>query len=197
MIPYIGDISKADAKLLKNFAEISDNILEFGCGASTQVMAKYLKEGSRFTSVDTEFSWIDTTKRNMYLLEVDTEVMFIHYNSFILGYPRYQPYDFIFDDGVDSKRREFAIAMWPMLKVGGIMAFHDTRREPDFRNVLEMLAHFQDEIDHVFFNAEGSNITCVYKKLPELYDNWQISENKEQWMIGYGEPDINYIKSRL
>jgi predicted O-methyltransferase YrrM len=196
MIPFIGDISKADAEVLKNFAEISDNILEFGCGASTQVMAKYKRKGGSITSIDTDHGWIYKTKSNIQLLSIPDIVDYYEYNDFLNNYSK-KEYDFIFDDGVDSLRREFAIKIWPHLKVGGLIAFHDTRRGHDFRNVLEVLAHFQDEIDHVFFNAEDSNITCVYKKKPAPYDNWQISENKKPWMLGYEEPDINYIKSRL
>ena len=141
-------------------------------------------------SIDTEYSWIARTISNIKLFEIDDENLdFFLYSAFV----PVKQYDFIFDDGADSLRREFAIKMWPYLKVGGLIAFHDTRRGHDFRNVLEVLATFQDEIDHVYFNAEGSNITCVYKKNPEPYDNWQISEDKKAWQLGWEEPPKEFI----
>ena len=57
MIEYIGDISKADALVLKELAENATAILEFGCGASTQVMSVYTK--NRIISIDTSQEWID------------------------------------------------------------------------------------------------------------------------------------------
>lgn len=193
MIFYIGDISKADAEVLANMTTFSTNILEFGCGASTQVIAAHLSRIAKFTSIDTSREWIEKTKDNMKLLEITTEVEFHSYDAF-WELPKTEKYDFIFNDGVDALRRDFAIKAWPLLQVGGHMAFHDTRRAPDFRNVLEILAMFQDEIDSVDFNECNSNITLVRKKNPQRYENWQITENKLPWMLGYSEPDLEYIK---
>lgn len=191
MIPYIGDISKADAVVLAAYAQSSDSILEFGCGASTQVLAKYSE--NIIVSIDTEGVWIDKTKNNLDLFGLRDQVIFEDYYSFMRA-PRL-PFDFIFDDGEDSLRREFAIKMWPYLSVGGVLAFHDTRRGHDFRNVLEVLAIYHNEVDTVIFNKESSNITCIYKKIPEPYDNWQISENREPWMLGYDDLPEEFIKS--
>lgn len=189
MISYIGDISSADAEVLKEAAETHDKILEFGCGASTQVLAKYGR-GTKLVSIDTDEGWINKTSENLDIFGTKKNVEFHEYYTFmgsILGYAENASYQFIFDDGADSLRRAFAINTWPFLSLGGIMALHDTRREHDFRNVLEILAHWQPEIGRVVFNVAGSNITLIEKVEPKYYDNWQITEKKEPWILGYGE----------
>ncbi len=198
MIPYIGDISQNDAKVLAFYAEMATSILEFGCGASTQVLAAYTS--GTLTSIDTESSWMEKTENNLNLLVEgwDEKVEFHNYNSYMKNVeasPITGNFDFIFDDGADSLRREFAIKIWPKLAVGGVLAFHDTRRGPDFRNVLEVLAHYMTEVKNVYFNYADSNITCILKKAPEPYDNWQISEKREPWQLGYGLPPQEFIDS--
>lgn len=195
MIKYIGDISAMDALVLKELAETHDSILEFGCGASTQVMAKYKKEDTLLVSIDTSQDWIKKTRDNLNLLGIkDTNIFFDDYLATVGTLTDLDKFDFIFDDGVDALRRAFAINIWPHLKVGGILAMHDTRRAHDFRNVLEILAHFQNEIGEVVFNICGSNITTIQKIPPQPYDNWQIRENREPWMLGYGEIPDYYKK---
>lgn len=195
MIKYIGDISWADASVLKEMVETHHTILEFGCGASTQVMAKYKSNGSSFRSIDTSKEWIDTTIKNLQLLDISTfSVEFQQYEDFFSQVSPNDQYDFIFNDGGDSLRRAFAVNIWPHLATNGILAFHDTRRPHDFRNVLEILATFQNEIGAVYFNTNGSNITTIQKVTPKPYDNWQIRENKEPWMLGYGEIPDYYKK---
>lgn len=183
MLKYIGDISKNDAEVLKEYALLSTSILEFGSGGSTQVLAAYTQ--GNIISIDTEWSWVEKTIRNLGILGVTKEVSFHGYSKFMNELASKKTYDFIFDDGVDSLRREFAIKMWPYLSIGGVLAFHDTRRGHDFRNVLEVLAIYHNEVDTVIFNKEGSNITCIYKKIPEPYENWQLVENRTPQQLGY------------
>jgi predicted O-methyltransferase YrrM len=195
MIPYIGDISRADALVLKQYAERNKNILEFGCGASTQVIAKYTK--GKIVSIDTSNEWIERTKKNLELLNIEKHVIFSEYSSFMRLMTPLQlwcTFDFIFVDGVDSMRREFALRIWNNLSVGGKMAFHDTRRAPDFRNFIEVVAAHFTEISHITLNIGGSNISVLEKKENEPYDNWQITEDKKPWMLGYGEPDLDYLE---
>ena len=101
MIPYIGDISKNDSIVLSELAAQSKNILEFGVGASTQVIAAFAK--GKFTSIDTSIEWIDKTKKNLHLLEINLPINFCLYKDFL---PSHDKYDFIFNDGLDSLRRE-------------------------------------------------------------------------------------------
>lgn len=183
MIPYIGDISIADAKVLQSFSS-GQNILEFGCGASTQVIAYSSWKQASFTSIDTEIDWINKTKSNLKYLGIDKEVTFSLYGNFK---PNGQ-YDFIFVDGADGLRRPFALNNWNYLKVGGCMGLHDTRRPHDFRNLLEVLAEFHNEVDRVLVNHNHSNISLIQKKDPEPYDNWQITESRAPWQLGYGDP---------
>lgn len=199
LIPYIGDVSKNDALVLKEMAETHERIMEFGVGASTQILGHYAKDNCLY-SIDTSEEWMEKTLHNINLLGIAKETAFLmteYYQSMeTFSTPSHEcTYDFIFDDGVDHLRREFAIKIWPYLEVGGVLAFHDTRRAPDFRNVLEVLAHYQDEVGRVEFNYKSSNITLVWKKEPEPYSNWQIDECKEPWMLGYGDPPQEFIES--
>jgi tRNA A58 N-methylase Trm61 len=73
MINYIGDISKADANILADLAEQSENILEFGVGASTQVLAAYGK--GKVTTTETSMEWVEKTKQNLKLLGIEKEVV--------------------------------------------------------------------------------------------------------------------------
>lgn len=191
MIPYIGDISKADALVLKKWAEASTSILEFGCGASTQVLSKYANH--KIISLETDEVWIDKTKKNIKLLEIENEPEFHEYHS-------YQPtkqFDFIFNDGVDKYRRDFCFLYWKYLEVGGVLALHDTRRWQDYKNVIDFINAKYNEISKIELNDARSNISLIHKKKHQPYENWQEVEKKEQWEIGYGDPDIQKIKQRL
>jgi predicted O-methyltransferase YrrM len=197
MINYIGDISKNDAKVLKDSAEVAykdEVILEFGCGASTQVLRAYAK--CKVISIDTDINWIERTKQNLELLDIKGEVEFHEYQPFMSSLSTMIKYDMIFVDGVDPLRRQFALDIWPFLIDGGCMAFHDTRRAHDFRNVLEVLAHYQAEIEMVEFNYLDSNITLIGKReIRADYENWQLSEGKLPWQYGLAPIDVEYIKA--
>lgn len=193
IIPYIGDISRADAFLLKDFALQSTNILEFGVGSSTQVLSKY--SSGNMTSIDTDRLWIEKTRENLKLLGVK-EPFFTMYSDWEPQTHRPYPiFDFIFDDGADHLRRDFGIKMFPYLKVGGYLALHDTRRPHDARNFAEILAQYHNEIDLVQMNVNHSNISVIRKKVTEPYDNWQITEKREPWQLGYGDPPVEFIDS--
>lgn len=193
---YIGDLSKNDALVLKEMAETHTNILEFGVGASTQILTKCKNFDDILISIDTSSEWLEKTRKNLEIFGMSfyrDRVHFREYDKFLEKEVFEKHYDFIFDDGVDNLRREFAIKIWPHLEIGGILAFHDTRRGHDFRNVLEVLATFMDEIEKVEFNYKNSNITLVYKKAPQPYVNWQIEEDRQGWMLGYSEPPQEFI----
>jgi predicted O-methyltransferase YrrM len=193
MIPYIGDISSRDAIVLQTYGSAASHILEFGCGASTQVLRHYSR-GS-MTSVDTDPAWIKKTQENLALLEIEKPVTFLPYNMFVATVN--QSFDLIFDDGVDWYRLEFARKLWPRLTVGGYLLFHDTRRPGDQGNVLAFLGEVYNEVDEVHLNQLSSNITAIRKKAPQPYDNWQISENKAHWELGWADPDVEEVRRRL
>lgn len=169
---YIGDISNADFLVLKEFALKSENILEFGVGASTQVIANYNK--GAFTTLDTSEHWINLTKKNITYLGIKEDTTFLLYNNFKpIG-----TYDFVFNDGVDHLRNEFGLKIWEYIKVGGVLAYHDTRRQGDVNNVIQVISKHFNEISDVQFNVNSSNITLIYKKELQPYYDWNIAEQR-------------------
>ncbi len=180
MIPYIGDLSTNDAKVLRLVAEKSNSILEFGVGASTQVLRHY-STGS-MVSVETMQEWIDRTRENFKRVEVKGEVNFLPYNGDIKG-----RYDFIFVDGHKSLRKEFALRSWRYLQYGGVMGFHDTRRDFHIDYVSAIIKDKFTEIESVGINYEESNITLIHKCRKLEYVNWNESENRPSWQYGRGQ----------
>ena len=183
---YIGDISREDAEVLSRYAAGARRILEFGAGASTQVLAQSAPEGAEIVTVETDAAWVERTRRNLKLLGVAREVTFLPYRGFwreLQG-----TFDFIFDDGIDRRRGEFAEHAWPLLAVGGAMLFHDTRRPADARVALRHVERVFLEVASVHLNAEGSNITVVRKQAPLQYVDWNVVERRARWEYGHEEP---------
>lgn len=169
---YIGDISKNDFLVLQEAATKYKNILEFGVGASTQVILNYTS-GS-FVSIDTSQDWIDITKKNIEFLNINKPLD-------ILTYDEFKPsgsYDFVFNDGVDHLRSSFGIFIFPYIQVGGVLAYHDTRRGGDMMNVLELVKRYFNEIDVIEMNKNNSNITFIRKKQYQPYEEWNVAEGK-------------------
>lgn len=194
-IKFIGDLSMEDADILAKHGKQSINILEFGVGGSTQILAQCMPE--RLICVDTVETggdkWIDVTRRRVDSLKHKTVPEFHDLFDFLNNVPQI-PYDMIFVDGVWWQRLPFAQATWPLLKVGGVMLFHDTRRNYDFENAVSIVKEFYEEVKLVETNAEASNgktsnITVVHKKIKETYVNWNLTEGKPEW--AYGDPNYN------
>lgn len=185
MIPYIGCVSREDAEVLRDLAEKSSRILEYGSGASTQIFRAY-SMGS-VTSIESDPEWIAKTLHNLGQLNL-TGVVFRPY----YGFEPVGDYDLIFIDNADELRLESAIKSWPHLAVGGTMAFHDTRRtEPhgrsktsDVQNVCALIERCSREIDSVTLNARDSNTTLIVKREPLPYVNWQASEGRTDAQMG-------------
>jgi predicted O-methyltransferase YrrM len=191
MIPYIGDLSKADAKILKELATVSTRILEFGVGGSTQILAAYGL--GTLTTIETSLEWTERTKENLKLLGIEKEVVFLEYNDFI---PEGE-YDLIFDDGADEFRLPFAFNTWNHLSVGGFMLFHDTRRGKDVQNIADFIVKHSPEIESVFINKDHSNITVINKKKAEFYENWNEVEGREPWESGYEPVNVEKLKDKI
>jgi predicted O-methyltransferase YrrM len=171
---YIGDISKNDFLVLKELASKSMNILEFGVGASTQIILNY--SFGNVTSIDTSDDWIELTKKNLAYLDIKKPINFQKYENFkpIID----TKYDFVFNDGIDSLRNSFGVFIFEHIKVGGILAYHDTRRLRDIKNVSNLLHRYHNEIDLIEINKNQSNITLIRKKNYEPYEDWNIVEKK-------------------
>lgn len=188
MIPYVGDVSKRDAEVLRVLAKRASRILEFGCGASTQILAAYGR-GS-VASVETDYAWIKKTRRNLEVLEIKKEVEFYLYDEFEIYLS--SQFDLIFIDGVNHLRLPFAFRTWPALAVGGAMCFHDTRRTTphgiavtsDVQNVSTILASHSAEITSVMVNQEDSNITVIRKREPLLLEDWVAVEGRTPQQMG-------------
>jgi predicted O-methyltransferase YrrM len=185
-IGFIGDLSAQDADILAMYAKKSKYILEFGVGGSTQIMAQC--KPKRMISIDTDAGWIERTKANLARLKDKTEVEFGEY----LQTPTLTSgvtFDLVLIDGVDHLRKDFAVFAWALLNDTGVMAFHDTRRQPDFHNVLNVAANFGNEIRSIDVNAvasngKSSNMTVIHKKKLEPYVNWNEVEGKPDWAFG-------------
>lgn len=176
MVKFTGDLSINDAELLEHYSRCSADILEFGVGGSTQIFAQTAKKSG--LSLDTDQRWIAATQNRLKELGVTW-----NFRSFAEWQPS-GSYDLIFDDGNDAFRRKFAIQSFPLLRVGGYMIFHDTRRAGDVANVTSMIELYFNEIETVYFNQWHSNMTVVRKKANEPYVNWHAVEGKPEWMYG-------------
>jgi len=191
---YIGDLSKEDAQYLAHYASISNAILEFGMGGSTLVMAQTKKPEAIFHTVEHFQKWIDRTYFNLRALGIHWDVgqYVIKYEDFVKN-PVTQKYDFIFVDGHD-KRAHFASKVWPNLIVGGVMLFHDGRRDTDANFVCHFVrTHFR-EIDFVEFNPKNSHMIIIKKKAYQADRDWNVEENREKWQRGYEEPPIDWVQ---
>lgn len=186
-VKYVGDLSKQDAVVLERYARNAYRALEFGVGGSTQIIAQTLPAEAAFWSLDTDAGWITTTQENLRRLGVGDRCQLRPYEDWI---PTGIQLDFIFDDGVDRLRRDFAFRSFPRLAIGGVLLFHDTRRLRDVQNVLSVIEGFFDEIESVNFNERvdgvASNITVVRKKAKEPYVNWNAVEQRPPWAYGQG-----------
>lgn len=186
MKKFIGDLSKEDAALLENYAAKSHSVLEFGVGGSTQIIAQSIPDGASFISLDTSDEWIAKTEANLRRLGTKNRCQITRYENWPSGI-----FDMIFDDGEPSLRREFALRSFPMLKVGGVILFHDTRTLSCIQNALAIVETFFEEVEQVSLNERiagvSSNITVIRKKAKEPYVNWNDAEGRPQWQIGYGD----------
>lgn len=196
MIPYIGDISKQDAEILKFYSSNANCILEAGVGGSTQVISAYSK--GDFTAIETNISWIEKTRKNIDLLGIDKQVEFVLYDEFMKREPE-QRYDMIFVDLVDDLRKDFGCYSFDkLLKIGGFQLWHDQRRTSDIHNMCEVIRGYSAYIESVHINYLESNITVIRKRLsPLFYYNWNLPafEDRPEWLQGNEDVPQNEIKN--
>lgn len=183
MIKFVGDLSAEDASVLAEFA-YGNSVLEFGSGGSTQIFAQV---ADSVTSVETDPTWVEKTRKNVLCLDDPKPVEFVPYDLFKFD----QPYGVIFVDGVPNKRLQFAENAWKCLDGGGFMIFHDTRRFEYFKEAAWIIQLFFAEIQRVEVNYRDSNMTVIRKRGEPLhYVNWNETEGKPLWAYGAAErPD--------
>lgn len=196
-IKFIGDLSLEDADILAKYAKQSVNILEFGVGGSTQIFSQCFP--STFVAVDNNQFWIDVTNKRIQSLENKVNPRFHLWNPDNVSVDPYHIFsdynegffDTIFIDGFWHYRKMFANASWNLLKPGGVVIFHDTKRHFDFEIAIDFAKEKYTEIKLIKTNAEASNgkssnMTVLHKKVAEPYVNWHETEGKPEW--AYGDP---------
>jgi hypothetical protein len=191
-VKYVGDLSKYDATVLEKYGKWSGQTLEFGMGASTQILAQCSVNRCKVWSMETDPNWIARTKRNLDILGVPPSCYMLMDYDLALTQCDGALFDLIFVDGIDEERFPFALATFQRLKYGGWMLFHDTRRMPDLRTFLDVLLAFKDEVGDVKINMDHSNISGIQRKIAEPYYDWRVEESRTDWMIGAEEPPENW-----
>lgn len=188
---YIGDVSEADAAVLQLYGlSAKKGIVEFGVGASTQILARASKVP--FVSVETDPAWIERTKENFDLLGIDREkvtYLDLFHGGLVEDAKKVLDggADLVFVDGAPSHRILFARLFWPLLVAGGKLVFHDARTVEGAR-AWEFLAEVIDEISRVEMCPIASNMLVVEKRPRIHYEDWNVAEEREHWMAGYEPP---------
>ncbi len=161
---YVGDLSRNDASLLAELAAKALGILEYGVGASTQVFAQAARGDAAIVGLDRDAHWIDRTRTLLEEVAPNHGVRLIRFERLsILDDFTDDSFDLVFDDGEDDLRLEFGLAAWRLLKSGGRLVLHDTRRPRDAGNALALVFRHFREIQRVDLNACDSNLTIIHK----------------------------------
>lgn len=195
---FIGDLSLQDADVLCHYGKQSKSILEFGVGGSTQLFAQCKPE--LLCCVETDPSWVELTKTRLDKIKDKTDPIFFTYEE-TPWIDQKDKFDLVFVDGVDNLRLDFAIKNWACVKDYGVMIFHDTRREQDFKNAAWIAQMFFNEISNIHVNVaasngKSSNITVLRKKPYEPYVNWNYDEDKPLWAYSIPGTDSNELWSQ-
>jgi predicted O-methyltransferase YrrM len=195
-IRYVGDLSRADAKLLAGLAAEAERILEYGVGASTQILAQAAAPGAEILGLDTEDYWIDRTRKLLDALAPGHGVRLRRFERLTeLDNLATGSYDLIFDDGHEDLRLEFGLASWRLLIKGGRFVLHDTRRRGDVGNVLFLAARYFREIERIDLNPAGSNLSILHKCARKPYVDWNKQEDRNTWELG--DDDLETTLKRL
>jgi predicted O-methyltransferase YrrM len=191
-LKWVGDLSIQDAQLLRHYTLNSKgNIIEFGAGGSTHIIAQSMGEYCKLISIDTSLEWIEKTQRILKKLGC-SNYFFVTWEQWInrSGLDDLD-IELIFNDGCVDLREVFGLNTWPLLKPGGYMIYHDCRHESIIRNITKLIETYYNEIEDVKFNARwqgvSSNMTVILKKVHEPYINWNSSEGKPLWRYGHPE----------
>jgi predicted O-methyltransferase YrrM len=193
---YVGDLSRADADLLAGLARDAERILEYGVGASTQIFAQASARRTKILSLDTEDFWIERTRVILDELVPGHGVRLRRFERLtVLDDLADGSFDLVFDDGHEDLRLEFGLASWRLLRTGGKLVLHDTRRRGDVGNVLLLAARFFREIERIDFNPGGSSLSILHKCARKPYVDWNKKEDRAAWEMG--EEDLDTTLGRL
>lgn len=181
-LKWTGDLSLQDADVLARYGKNSKNVLEFGCGGSTQILAQVC---SKVVSIETVPAWIDVVKKRLGHIADASPVNFHLYDDPMPD----QRFDLIFVDGDKTRRFAFAAKMWEKLNKNRFMLFHDTKKDWGTDLIKRFISLKFGEIGIISINdvaSDGrqSNITCIQKREQTPYINWQTIEGKPKWAYG-------------
>lgn len=184
---YIGDLSRADAAVLADFAsKATVGILEFGVGASTQIFGSYASV--KVVSVDSSKEWIRRTINNFALLGIPDTIEYHDFFQFLKNKGVFKTippvYDLIFNDGDPFYRLQFAQLAWGLLAEGGNLLFHDTRKLEHVKDVARFFSENARTIGNIQTNVADSNITVIRKCAALPYEDWNVAEGRQQWEFG-------------
>lgn len=190
-IKWIGDLSLQDADVLAFYGKKSEVVLEHGSGGSTMIFAQTAKKVYAVEENDTWLKLIRTRVAN--LKQNNVEIL----SSLNFA----DKVDLIFIDGHTSRRKDFVLNSWSLLKDGGCMLFHDARElTNDYKNSSRFItdtpglplytaSKFRVQIEKIEFNvcaSDGlkSNITVIQKKQQPFYEDWHKKEQRPEWSYG-------------
>lgn len=189
MKKFIGLLSLQDAEVLERYARGAKTILEFGAGGSTHIFAQTVGKDGKVVCFESEAGWIMRTRIYLSKLGVPPAAYALHtLADWPAAQKQMRDVDLIFIDGKWPLRREFATKAWPLLKPGGHMLFHDTRRQKDIDIIADMVTKNFLEIENISANekhaGKSSNTTAIRKKAREPEVNWYQLEGKPKWAYG-------------
>lgn len=164
---WVGGLWLEDADILAGVGRESKNILEFGVGGSTMVFSQ---TAGRVVTIDTSLKWINVVKERMALLDSHSPVEYYIDTDWPLIQASNEQYDAAFIDGLSKRRLEFALKFWPLIKPGGCLMFHDTKKQQDLLVVQDFICNNFTTIETVGYNiaasnGESSNITKITKRI--------------------------------
>lgn len=167
---YIGDLSPADEDLLCDLSGTHSRIVEFGVGASTQILCDCAQLNAWIESVETDPAWVDRTVANLERLGICRRPDFATWECWLLAAPRV--IDLAIDDGRDDLRDEFARRVWPMIRPGGLLLWHDCRVKHVNGRIHGFAHSVYDEVKWLKFSPRGSNMAVIKKRRRLVYENW-------------------------
>ena len=191
-IQWVGALSLEDADVLAQKSKTALKILEFGPGGSTMIFLQSIDSNASVTCVETRQQWIEELQNRLDLIEhKSNNYEFYRYKDFMNKEIREESFDLIFVDGEKTFREDFARKTWYLLKNGGEMMFHDTKRISYINSMMNVIRNKLFQIESVQFNikasnGENSNISSIKKtaRIEPPNDLQSIEQERELWTFG-------------
>ena len=192
---FVGDLSRADMQVLAEYAMRHRRILEFGAGASTQILAMRGHGDDSFVCVETDPLWVDRTRENLRRLGARREPLFISWA--LWEESTHAEFDLVFVDGKDDLREAFALRAWPMLGEGGVMLWHDCRQPHIVERVLALVRRFHEEVESVALSLGGSNMAAIRKRVALPYEHWGENERLRTGSVAVNPAQLGMTKDEV